>query len=89
MVERSLRQTNRLECDADTPFVQEPDGDLVAVALAPEYSVGPDDAVRERNFASAACSNTEFVFVATDAQARVRGFNDERGDSFVPGGENV
>ncbi len=88
MVECSLRQTNRLERDADTSFVQEPDGDLVAVAHAAEHSLALHDAVCERNFACAAGTYSEFVLVAPHVQAGVSGVNDERSDSLVPEGEN-
>ncbi len=88
MLECSLRQTNRLERDADASFVQEPDGDLVAVAHAAKHGLALHDAVCERNFARAAGAYSELVLVAPHVQAGVTGVNDERSNSLVPEGEN-
>jgi hypothetical protein len=83
---RSLSQTDGLERDADAPFVQQFDGDLVTVANASEHRIGLHNAVCETNFARAAGANAELVLVATNAQTRVCGFNDECGDALVPEG---
>jgi hypothetical protein len=84
VMESSLSQTNSLKCDANAPFVQQPDGDLVAVPHPAKHGVCIHNAVGERNLASAAGPYAEFVLVAPHVQAGIAGFNDERCNALVP-----
>jgi hypothetical protein len=84
VMESSLGQTNSLKSDANAPFVQQPDGDLVTVAHTAKHGVSIHHAVGERNLASAAGPYAEFVLIAPHVQARIAGFNDEGCDALVP-----
>jgi hypothetical protein len=86
VLERSLRQADSLKCDADAALIQQPNGDFVAVAHAPQHSIRLDRAVGERHLARAAGAYSQFLLVATYVQTRVGGFHHESGDAFVPGG---
>ena len=65
VIERALRETEHLRADADAPFVQRLDRDLVALADVAEH-VGARHAVLEDQLARAAGADAELVFLLAD-----------------------
>ncbi len=89
VLKSSLRQADGLKSDSNASFIQQPNGDLVTVSHSTQNSIRPDNAVSERNLASAAGAYSQFVLVASNVQARVGGLHHEGSDSFVPAGDKA
>ena len=66
MVERALREADHLRADADAPFVQRLDRDLVALADLAEHVRARHAAVVEQQLAGAARADAELVFLLAD-----------------------
>src|SRR5262249_41591817 len=83
VVERALRESEHLRADADAPFVQCLDRDLVALADFAEDVAARDAALLEDQLARAAGANPELVLLLADAEAVEAALDEERGDAAV------
>src|SRR5688500_14271128 len=85
VVERTLRQTDHLGADADPPFVERFDRDLVAFSRLAEH-VGPRDVtVLEQQLARTAGADPELVFLLADGEPGEAALDDEGSDAAVAG----
>src|SRR6185369_14086002 len=68
VIDRALRETDHLGANADAPFVQRFDRDLVALANLAEHVAARDAALLEEEFAGAARADPELVFFLADGE---------------------
>ena len=70
VIERALGEADHLRADADAPFVERFDRDLVALADLAEHLRLRHDAVFEQQLAGAAGANAELVLLLADGESR-------------------
>ena len=85
VIERALREADHLRADADAPFVERLDRDLVALAELAEHAGARHLAVLEDQLAGAAGADPELVFLLADGEAGRPALDEERRDAAVAG----
>ena len=85
MIERALGEADHLCPDADSPFVEGLDGDLVSLADVAEHVAARDAAIFEQQLACAAGANTQLVFLLANDESRKSTLDDERRDAVIAG----
>src|SRR5579862_2672548 len=80
VVERALGESHHLRADADAPFVQRLDRDLVAFADLAEDARPRDGALLEDQLAGAAGADAQLVFLLADRKPRRAALHEKRGD---------
>src|SRR2546423_13582361 len=69
VIQRALREADHLRADADAPFVQRLDGDLVAFADFTQHVRARDAALLEQQLAGAARADAQLVLFLADGEA--------------------
>ena len=85
VIQRALRQADHLRADADAPFVERLDGDLVALAELTEYGGARHLTILEDQLAGAARPYPELVLFLADREAGRPTLDDERRDAAIAG----
>src|SRR5438105_7275948 len=85
VIERALRQADHLRADADAPFVQRLDRDLVAFADLAEDVRARDAALVEQQLAGAARADTELVLFFADGEPFDAALDEKRSDAAITG----
>jgi hypothetical protein len=78
-------RADHLRADADAPFVQRLDGDLVALADLAEHVGARHAAILEQQLARAAGADAELVFLLADGEAGKAALDEKRGDAAIAG----
>src|SRR5262245_38143559 len=79
----ALRQPDHLRADADAPFVQRLDGDLVSFAEFAQHVLFGRAAIVEEQFAGRRCADAQLVFLLAHRESGEIPFDNERGDTPV------
>ena len=85
VIERALRESDHLGADADPPFVERLDGDLVAAADVAEHVGARHPAILQQQLARAARANAELVLFLADGEPGEAALDEEGGDAAVAG----
>ena len=83
VIERRLRQPDHLRADADPPFIERLDRDLVPLADLAEHVRARHTALLEQQLAGAAGADPELVFLPANRESRKPALDDEGGDPAV------
>jgi len=86
VVQCTARQPDHLRADADTPFVERLNGDLVAFANVAEDVCTRHPALIEEELARAAGANPELVLLPADRKAGGAPFDEKRRDAAIARG---
>ena len=85
VIERALREADHLRADADAPFVERFDRDLVAAAHFAQHVRARHAAVFQQQLARAAGANAELVLLLSDREPGEAALDEKRGDAAIAG----
>ena len=83
VIERALREADHLRADADAPFVERFDGDLVAAPDLAQHVRPRHAAVFQQQLARAAGADAELVFLLADGEPGKAALDEKRGDAAI------